>query len=102
MPVQLIIVVKGAKRVVSWGIVAMAMSPERREMLAFLYDCSSACLGESLLVIVEGRRRRVMVVLLRDGWVVRLLRTWVPSSPAPRTRIEEEGDIVVAGACLGI
>lgn len=41
-----------------------------------------------------------MVVLLRDGWEVRLLRTSVPNSPAPRTRIEE-GAIVVAGECFG-
>lgn len=61
---------------------------------------------------VEGRRRRVILVLVeeREGWVVRLWRTWVPSSPAPRTRIEDGGCILggwllvvwkfVVGGCL--
>jgi hypothetical protein len=46
-------------------------------------------------VRVEGRRRRVILVVLREGWVVRLWRTWVPSSPAPRTRIEVGAGILV-------
>ena len=47
---------------------------------------------------VEGRRSRVILVLEeREGWVVRLWRTWVPSSPAPRTRIEDGG----GGGILG-
>ena len=44
---------------------------------------------------VEGRKRRVMGIVAREGWEVRLLRIWVPSSPAPRTRIEDGGGIVV-------
>lgn len=50
-----------------------------------------------MLAIVEGRRRREILVLVvaRDGWVVRLLRTAVPSSPAPRTRINEGGGDVM-------
>lgn len=48
---------------------------------------------------VEGRRRRVILVLEeeREGWVVKLWRTWVPNSPAPRTRIEVGG-----GAIFGV
>ena len=45
---------------------------------------------------VEGRTRRVILVVPREGWDIRLVRTWVPSSPAPRTRIEVGGDGIFA------
>ena len=38
----------------------------------------------------------MIFVVPREGWVVRLWRTWVPSSPAPRTRIEVGGDGIFA------
>ena len=43
---------------------------------------------------MEGRWRWVIWVVLWVGWVVRLWRTAVPSSPAPRRRIEDGGGIV--------
>lgn len=54
-------------------------------------------------VRVEGRRRRVILVAEeeRKGWVVRLLRIWVPSSPAPRTRIEDGGGGGIVGLMVG-
>ena len=39
----------------------------------------------------------MIFVVPREGWVVRLWETWVPSSPAPRTRIEVGG-----GAIFGV
>lgn len=38
----------------------------------------------------------MIFVVPREGWVVRLWETWVPSSPAPRTRIEVGGDGIFA------
>lgn len=37
----------------------------------------------------------VLVEEEREGWVVRLWRIWMPSSPAPRTRIEDGGGGIV-------
>jgi hypothetical protein len=90
--VQLIMVSKGVKRAVSSGRVAVAMSAVIREIPTSWREAVLAGLGEAE-ERVEGRRRRVILLLLgfREGWEVRLWRTWVPSSPAPRTRIEDGG-----------
>ena len=50
---------------------------------------TSAALLGSVELIVEGRKRTLICVFLLDGWAARLFKTSVPSSPAPKTRIED-------------
>lgn len=78
------------KRVVSSGTEAVEMSAGRRVMFASAY-CLRVEAGR--FEIVDWRWRRVMGVLLRSRWVMRLLSTSAPSSPAPRMRME----VVVVG-----
>ena len=62
------------------------MSPAIVVMPRVLRLWSRAVFEGSVLWRVLGRRRTVMV--LREGWTARALRTARPSSPAPRTRVE--------------
>ena len=50
------------------------------------------------VVMVEGRRRTVILLPGESGWEDRAWRTGRPSSPAPRTRIEGFEDRVGDGA----
>ena len=62
------------------------MSPARMDIPRLLRLVISFCLEGSEEEIVNGRRRTVIVVV--DGaFEAREVRTAVPSSPAPRTRI---------------
>ena len=95
MPVQAMRVSKGAKRAVRVWRGAVAMLARRMEM-----GMEGEWSGDRRVGLVEeGRRRRVILVLLgsREGWVVRAWRTEVPSSPTPRMRIEEGVGIVAVG-----
>lgn len=65
------------------------MSPGTRVIPRAWMAATSAALLGSVELIVEGRRRTLICVSLLDVWAARLFKTSVPSSPAPRTRIED-------------
>jgi hypothetical protein len=78
-------------------------SPARKETPRDLSVAISAALEPVGWEIVEGRRRTVMVM----GWTwdgaskVRCFSTGMPSSPAPRTRMERVGGEVVEDIVSG-
>lgn len=57
---------------------------------------NSFCFGGEGVVNVFGRRRSVIFVVLalKFGWEVREVRIAVPSSPAPRMRMEDGNAMV--------
>ena len=92
IPVQEIMVWKGVNVLVREGIEEVTMSQGRVVMPRdFSLEISVFLMGLED-VMVDGRRRTV-----REGWCgckARAVRTAVPSSPAPRTRMEVLEDMV--------